>query len=274
VQQPNILESFETAIPADWTSAGNGSVTWQTYPGAASHGSVSVYVQGETLQANQATWLETPSYDLAADPSSKFTFMYAYARYDSTHNDDFIVQATTDCGDTWMDIFQPTTSVLAFGSGGVSSVPFIPLPSQWKFYDLSAHPKFTLLRPYSNVRFRFYFKQDQGAASGGNRIFLDQVNFYSVVSTNQETAPLHPRVFPSPNDGRFTVSFRTTAPQTIKYSIESVDGRPIAAGEIGHFGAGNHEAEISDTRHIPAGVYLLRLGDSTYSGRTRMIIDR
>ncbi len=156
--KPNIdstfIESFEAGVkPLNWNVDNtSGGVAWALTSAAAATGSWSYYLNNFNNNPNGAVdILETPSYNFASDPNSKFTFKYAYAKKDAANNDVFKVQASKDCGGTWTDIYVPSNSSMATGSGGILATPFVPTPSQFKTYTLTNHPGFG---PFTVFTFR------------------------------------------------------------------------------------------------------------------------
>ncbi len=253
-------ESFETgALPTFWSliSPTSPSYKWDINTFASSHGSHCMYVNAETFPANTEAILESPLYDFLNNQGALYTFKYAYARFDANNKDQFKVQASKDCGGTWSDIWVPTTSALAAGSGGTSSSLFTPSATQWIQYDLTAHPNFVNFLNYNNVLIRFYFKEDVGGVGNGNRMYLDEINFDTPNGINEITQAIGLSVYPNPTNSSFNLKFNLSNEATISYKLTSVTGASILDVTAKDFSTGTHEIKINESNKLAQGIYFL-----------------
>ncbi len=258
-------ESFESAsnLPEGWKSVyTNASYQWVKTNDASSHDQTSMMIKGETFPAGVTAMLETPSYDLKNNPSAIFTFKYAYARKNNTHQDIFKVQSSTDCGGTWKDVYFPGAASLAQGSGELSSTTFIPDESLWKLYVLSSHPNYKALTKESNVRFRFSFTEYENAVNGGNRFYLDEINFTPIrsdVGINELVRSLNLTLFPNPAHGPVQVQFTLSDETQVAYSVSSITGAVISESGTELMEPGNHELLINSDNKLTEGIYFLNI---------------
>jgi hypothetical protein len=212
-------ESFEQAtIPANWQvqNITPSSAQWSLTNISASHGNQSMVVNAEDATASSLFLLETPSYDFLNSPGASFTFKYAYARKTATHKDIFKLQASKDCGGTWTDIYVPTMSSFAAPSGGVYSNLFIPNSSQWIMYDVTQHPNFLNFLSESNVKIRFYFKEDSVNAYG-NRLYIDEINYNSTVGLKNYSNASNVTIYPNPATDNVLIDFNNNFSKTIEF---------------------------------------------------------
>jgi hypothetical protein len=259
-------ESFETGsdLPDGWKSVYTYvNYQWEKTTDASSHDVSSMVIKGENFAGGVTAILESPSYDLKNNPGAVFTFKYAYARKSSNHQDIFKVQASTDCGGTWKDIYLPGTAALAIGSGEVQEEVFTPVDFQWKLYTLSSHPTYkSLLSKASNVRFRFSFTEADNSLNGGNRFYLDEINFTPVISTvglNELQKSLDLTVFPNPTHGPVQLQFTLSDEAEVAYSVSSVTGQIISEGQETRLMPGTHDLQINTDNKLPEGIYFLNL---------------
>lgn len=253
-------ESFEgTGLPTNWMIINQtGGTTWQQTTLGAATGSKSYMIDGTINPNNAIDIMETPSYDFVNNPSIPFTFRYAYARYSATHADVFKVQASDDCGGTWTDIYVPSISSLASGSGGTSTTPFVPTASQFKTYTLSGHPAFSNFLLKSNVRLRFYFQED-AAAGFGNRMYLDDINFSAGTSgINELSQSIGLSMYPNPSKENTTLSMYLSGASELSYSIIDITGRTVYSVPQTSYPAGEHKIQIN-TKEYTSGVYFVNL---------------
>jgi hypothetical protein len=251
-------ESFEaTGLPANWTIINQtGGTTWQQYFGAAATGVNSYFIQNAVNPNNAIDIMETPSYDFLSNPGAIFTFKYAYARQNSTWNDVFKVQASSNCGGSWVDIYTPTPATMASGSGGTTTTPFVPTAGQFKTYTLTTHPAFNVFKSQSNVRLRFYFMEDP-ASGFGNNIFLEDINFNGTLGVNELSKSIEFVLFPNPSTGSATIDFTISDNADIKYNVVDVIGRIVEQEKSLNLSPGHHSFVVNESQTLKAGIYFV-----------------
>jgi hypothetical protein len=271
------FESFQDpnqAVPPLWSviNATTPQQKWVIHPSVGSHSNQSIYVPGETLQPGSVEILESPAFDLKHSPDMQFTFKYAYARKSATHKDVFKVQATKNCGATWVDVWTPATSYLAQGSGGIMSGVFIPQAGQWKSYDLTTAPNFILVKFDENVKFRFYFQEDP-TAGYGNRFYLDEVNFYVPTGLTELEKQIEFKVYPNPALSCFHINFNLSEPAKIKYQVTSITGAILINTKESLFAEGNHDIQINQHGDLAPGIYFVNLELNGIKVTRKMVIE-
>lgn len=260
---PNVtgsyFESFEggTSLPTNWNVInGSGGTTYQVYTGGGATGTNAMYINGSLEPAGVQETLETPSYDFLNNSGATFTFKYAYAQKTSSYQDKLIVQASSDCGGSWTNVYQPSATTMASGSGGVTSTPFYPTPSQFKLYTLTSNPAFTPFKTKPNVKIRFVFQED--ATNGfGNNFFLDDINFSTVSGINELSQSIQFNVLPNPTNGIFNLHFILSDPAEIDYQINDLLGKTILKSNKMKYNVGEHSIEVNIS-DLPEGVYFLQ----------------
>ncbi|MCB0819659.1 MAG: S8 family serine peptidase [Bacteroidetes bacterium] len=160
------------------------AVTSGTVPGSKS-ARLPYYIDFET---GSRDYLVSPTFDLSADSNVTLSFEYAYQQRTTGLSDTLIVSVSTDCGQNWIRLFTGwENGSNSFATQALSGSFFLPqLPEQWCFasplhncvdLDLSAFDGMT------GVRFRF-----EGANSGGNNIYIDNINLHSLHTDNPPIA--------------------------------------------------------------------------------------
>jgi hypothetical protein len=282
VAQPSVAnypttyqESFETStvLPVNWQIYNQtGGITWQRTTSAASSGTASYYMNNSINPNNAVDIIETGSYDFAANPGATFTFKYAYAQKTSAYADVFKVQATKDCGGSWNDIYTPSASILASGSGGVMSAAFVPTPSQFKTYTLTSHPAFSSYKTQPNVRLRFYFKEDPGAGFGNN-FYLDDINFNAPLRVNELTKSIELSLFPNPSEGTASLEFTLSDNAEVKYYVMDVSGRLVEETKTFSLSPGHHSYNVNESQKLKAGIYFVNLELNGQKMSRKLIIE-
>lgn len=267
-------ESFETgSLPPNWQilNPGSPSVLWNTTGAAASHGGQSMFVNAENAPGGSEEILQTPSYDFLNNPGSSFTFRYAYALYSSAHKDIFKVQASRDCGGSWKDIYVPSVSSLASGSGETSTSLFIPQSQQWKSYAISQHPNFSGFQNQPNVIFRFYFRED--SAGFGNRIYLDQINFDTPAGINEFTKSINLFLYPNPTQTDPVLAFTLSDRKSLRWRILSSSGSLVAEQSERSYPEGKHELRLGLPDGLSSGIYFVELELNGMKAVKKLMLD-
>lgn len=257
----NYSESFENnAIPANWNVLyPNTSITsqWDVTSDAASHGTISAYVNAENAFGGVVHILETPSYDFLNNQGAVYSFKCAYARKNATIKDVIKVQASKDCGGTWKDIIEFSPSNLSNGSGGIQNDVFIPTAQQWKYYDITKYPNFRPFLNENSVVFRYYFQED--SVGFGNRIYLDEINFITPVGVNEITKAFQLKTWPNPVNDRLTIQLHVNETKKISLNLTDISGREIWTQKEVETKQGMNEIEILDFENIHHGFYTLQI---------------
>ena len=76
-------------------------------------------------------------------------------------------------------------------------------------------------------------------------------------------------VRPNPSRGdRLSVGLVLSTVARARLELVDVSGRRVAEREVGTLGPGRHAVDLAERRHLPAGLYLLRL---TQGANTRVV---
>jgi len=268
-------ESFEASgLPPNWSinNLNGGSITWAQTSGAAYDGINSYFIDGTSNPGNQVDQLLMPVIDIKNNPNDSLTFMYAYARQTSTHNDVFKVEMSSDCGGTWGTVFNPAASTLASGSGGVTTNPFTPTLSQWKKVNLNIYPGWANYMNSPSVLVRFSFTE--AAAGYGNNFYLDAIGFSgSAVGINELTKSISFMLYPNPANGEATIKFNLHDAANIKVDVVDVLGRNVLPAIENNFGAGEQTLSINKNKELSKGIYFVNLSLNGAKMSKKLIIE-
>tara|TARA_R110001592_G_scaffold29762_2_gene107471 strand:- start:1606 stop:2844 length:1239 start_codon:yes stop_codon:yes gene_type:complete len=245
-------EGFETtSFSNDWTietESGNG---WQTTATTSFTGSKSLRVYNYSNSAGDITEAISPSYDLSTMTDPKLTYKWAFAKKVSGGNDQFIIYKSTDCGSSWSILAIKAGSSMATATATNSA--FTPNSSDWD----SATVSLSALATETNIRFKFYFKNN-----GGNNFFLDDLNIMGTVSTIgiNEVAPVNNlKVYPNPMNENATLSFfLKNNVSNLNVVIRDVLGKEVTKVVSNTaFSAGKYTMNIDKTNKLSSGLYFI-----------------
>jgi len=139
-QQLPLVEAFaaSTFLPAGWTDVNNAplSALWKRSPTVGHNGAGCTYFDNynNTLNGEQDD-IRTPMYNLTGYGSATLTFDVAYCRYNATRSDTLEVLVSTDCGQTFTQVYLKGGSTLATKPDQTSA--FTPTSSQWRNESIS-----------------------------------------------------------------------------------------------------------------------------------------
>ncbi|MDX2172843.1 MAG: M43 family zinc metalloprotease [Bacteroidota bacterium] len=258
------MESFETlgVIPSTWSVIdATGSAKWAQTPIAGIDGNSSVMLDGTQSAAGETDILQMPMMDVVNNPSSVFSFKYAYARKTSTQADVLKLQGSKDCGGTWSDIYTFSAGTMANGSGGINSTPWAPSNTEWKTYNVTYDAaNWFNFQNSASVLVRFTFIEDP-ASGNGNRLFLDAINVVdtAAVGINELTKSIHFNMYPNPTSGVTTIKFNLNDAAAIKVNVVDLLGKEVLPVTNSIYNAGEQTISINNNGSLSKGIYFINL---------------
>lgn len=138
-----LTEGFtaSTYPPAGWAENDKNldSVKWYRNTSVGGYGTStkSIYFDNYNIDAtgvHDELW--TPKYDFTGLSSATLKFDVAYARYDATYSDSLRVMVSTDCGQTFTQVYFKGGTTLATAADNTSAT-FVPANSEWRTETVS-----------------------------------------------------------------------------------------------------------------------------------------
>jgi len=170
-----LIEGFENATfaPAGWAVIdinGNGSWARTTAAGGFGTSTASAWFDNYAIdESGSRDRLETPKYNFGGYSSATLTFDVAYARYNATYSDTLAVLVSTDCGQTFTQVFLKGGTTLSTRTDLTTA--FTPTSTQWRTETVS-------MTPYVGNPNVLVVFQNRGRY--GNNIYLDNINITGV----------------------------------------------------------------------------------------------
>lgn len=185
----------------------------------------------------------------------------AYAQY-SAENDMLQIDYSTDCGDTWTNVYTKSGSDLA--TAPATTGLFVPEANQWATdnIDISA------VNNMSNVLFRI-----KGTSDYGNNIYVDNVNISGSVTSVQEATLIEGvKLFPNPAQNMATIT--VTAAETSVATVKVLDmaGRTIQVINA-NMVVGENKV-ILNTDEYTNGVYFVEVASNNQTVTERLVIQK
>lgn len=191
------------------------------------------------------------------------SFDVAYAPYSDSLFDGLGVAVSSDCGETWSDVFYKEGQELA--TSMPLTEPFLPYPGLWRSecIDLSAFTGSESLL-VSFIGFNGW----------GNNLYLDNVGFGSscVVDIPVVATALNDLVvFPNPASHEIHLMGELSAKNIVQCTLHDLTGKIAAAWNTSQLSIGN--VTTLDCSALPGGVYTLRVNceDSVFSTKVTVV---
>ncbi|MDX5321208.1 MAG: T9SS type A sorting domain-containing protein, partial [Bacteroidota bacterium] len=252
---------FDNFPPLSWTTEAEGAVTWQRYQGAASLGNVSARVViCYTTPAGSTTKMYMPALDMIAINDPVLTFDLAYARRINGSIDRLRVYASTDCGVSWVLIYQRAGIQMETGVTGTTN--FIPTSSQWNKHSVN-------LKNYVGKR-NLLLRFDAVTDLGGN-LYIDNINVGSLTSAGAMLPESQMSLYPNPANHQATLSVDAFESGELEISMVDVNGKQILALPSYWIQSG-HQEIVLDTRALPSGVYLVKTLLNGYTSTQKLVV--
>ncbi|MCB0651716.1 MAG: T9SS type A sorting domain-containing protein [Saprospiraceae bacterium] len=258
VEAPDFSEDFEAGLDEYWILYNaNNSFNWNVIDintGVDCAPTQCMYVDHFNInQPNHEAELITPNIDLTNMKVAILHYDYAYARWGSGYEDGFRVDISTDCGQSWSELYY------AFGTDLTTiedqSDWWQPGDcSEWSVDNMLDLSDFT----GSIVNIRFV------AINGwGNNFFLDNVNITDLmVGTEEVNISSRMEVFPNPSKGNFYVRHNM---ENAELSLIGMDGKLILNQKTG-------KEKIPFDLELPQGVYQLQLKNGQEILTKRLVV--
>lgn len=203
--------------------------------------------------------------DLTNRTENSLRFDYAFANYPGFGPDRLAVSVSTDCGNTWSEVFTGTNNEIA--TVAATTAFFAPTAaSQWDSIsiDLSAYDGTEELV----VRFT-------GQSGYGNNLYLDNIEVVgTVINAVDEPGALANKVSAYPNPARelVTVDFQLVESSAVNVSVYDAAGKLVATlANSSNMTAGDHRLTWTPAL---SGLYLIRVATENGAVTERISVIR
>lgn len=257
-----------TFPPADWlhltpsTTTGGAFLSRSTASNGGGTGSVKAdfyYASSGDIDV-----LQLPQVDLTTVASPIMTFDVSHAQYNNPlSNDNIKVKVSTNCGLTWMTIYNKSGAALS--TAAATGSVFTPTATQWRKDTVS-------LSNYSanqNVFVRFEFLSNYG-----NNAYVDNINIESnAASTGVNTIAqnLQFDIYPNPATDRSMVDFTLESKENVVLEVYNQIGAVVYTRNEGAMAAGEYTFEIP-TAGFASGVYTVNVKTDAGNSLKKLVI--
>lgn len=196
--------------------------------------------------------------DLSNQENSYLKFSYSYRQY-SNEDDQLLIEASTDCGETWASVFDMSGVDLSTGPA-VGTGRYYPNVSDWVADSIDI----SHLDGSEEVVFRI-----TGVSDFGNSLYLDdfEVN-NAIISGISNPDPQMVSVFPNPATNLLYLDLGEFSGEWNAY-IYNAMGQEVRQDAI----RGNANGVIN-IAELPNGYYLIKLKNGQRSATAKFVIER
>lgn len=180
--------------------------------------------------------------------SPKLYFQHAHALYDGTEPDQLKVYASTNCGQTWTEIWSKTGNALATHSPVGNNTRFWPAAADWMQNVVS-------LAAYNSNELILKF---DGTSGFGNSLFIDNIWVSNNALGEEERELASVNVFPNPAVDVARIALQLNDNSQVGVSVFSVNGQLVVEIPARDLSAGSHEIAIP-VASLANGVYTAQI---------------
>lgn len=256
---PNLEEGFE----ADPNGAGfrhqsPAGSRWELSNAASYTGSQCYKAPVSSADLSGKTYsFSTPAINLASlrPTTSRLTMYVAYAPSGLDESEVLRIYVSTDCGNTFRQIFERSGSALAYTGAPVTN-NFVPTAkNQWRLTGIVSLPSLGL-DTLTNAIFRV-----DVISRGGNPVYLDNINISQWYAGTDELSSGLERVvvYPNPSSGTCKLDFRVIRSGPVKIKLLDLQGRVVKQMLETNLNAGNHGFDLTRFTSDLSGAYLIRI---------------
>ncbi len=253
-----------TFPPTDWLhltpSTSGGAFLIRS---AASNGGGTGSVKADFWNATSGDVdaLQLPQLDMTAVVNPIMTFDVAHAQY-STSADNLKVKVSTNCGLSWMTLYNKSGATLA--TTAAATAAFTPsTAAQWRKDTVNLANYAT----NQNVFVKFEFTSNYG-----NNAYVDNVNIVANTSgINTIAQQLQFEVYPNPASDRSAVDFTLTGKEDVAIFVYNNVGEAVYSRNEGTLSAGEYTFEIP-TASLASGVYMVNIKTAQGSSVKKLVI--
>jgi hypothetical protein len=251
--QLDFFEDFETTgfPPPAWTvENGDNSTTWVERSGVTgSNGNTSVasFIDNYTYNApNELDMFVTEIFDLTNATSGVLTFDLAKAQYSSSLFDGLRVEASIDCGATYVAIYEKTDLDLSTVPNYVNSYWSPESANEWRNEQIDLNAFFG-----ENVVFRFV-----NINGYGNSTFIDNINVVGVLGILENELTNAISLYPNPAVREVKITLNSQTYDSIKIEVFNNLGQSLQSIESDRQMTNTYSVDVSD---FATGLYFITI---------------
>lgn len=254
--------SSTTFPPSGWTSIGfNGHNKHTRDASIGSFGTNNGCMKMDNFNGNenisgQKDYMMTSRINFTeATSNTTLTFDVAYAQYANFTNDALMVKVSTDCGNTWKQIYNKSGATLA--TRPLTTSEFRPTATEWRKESVS-------LAAYAGMP--DVMIQFQTTSGFGNMLYIDEINIDNTLSIGDYNKAIF-AVYPNPTKDLITIENTGAVNKKMTVNVYDSMGKLVKQSE--QWANGKMDLNLSDQTN---GTYFIQIVDGKYTHQEKLII--
>jgi len=261
------IEDFETSFPPATAELINpdSDITWEEVTTTGASGTPTTAARLDNFSYNasgQEDMLQFVNFDLSQLQSpgeALLTFDVAYRAYSASYYDELRVDASSDCGQTFSQVYLKSGTALANGAN--STQDWEPtVAGDWRndTIDLSAFLG-------GNVTVRFV-----NICGYGNNVYLDNINLAaeSWANVNELNEGFEVNIMPNPTSDETTLQFASPLAEETTLKLIGMDGK-VVLEEVIEKGSTTKTIDVST---LNSAVYMVHLTSSKHTVVRKIVV--
>lgn len=221
-------------------------VSWNL--GAYEQSSNSFRFDNYSIQAGTVSELILPKVDISGQSNAKVYFSHAYTQYPNT-NDQFEIQVSDDCGQTWSTIWSKSGADLTTTTTSTSQNRLYPHAADWTMNSAMIPAS---MQGASEIVVKVVSTSDYG-----NCIYLDNIWVSTTALNVEEQGVAEAILYPNPADRNAEIRFEATQSGSVEVSVVDINGRVVNTVNT-EVSTGVQSINL-DVAALPAGIYMVRV---------------
>ena len=263
------FEGFEsTTFPQGGMTLNNpdAATTFARTTVAARTGVASAYMDNFDYNANgQIDEMILPNVNLSSVTNPVMTFQVAYRLYTdpnaaTTFSDTLRVWISTDCGATWVQLYNKFSTTLTTATPVFSTVEFVPTTAQWRLETISLNA----YQSFSNVMIKFRHITDFE-----NNLFIDDINLMNTTDVPNLVMENEINLYPNPSTGIVNLDVNLFNRDNLQINVTNSIGQRVSQVSDENTFGGRY---ILDLSNEPNGVYFIEVQTGTEVVTRRIVL--
>ena len=245
---PAVVEAFAAAAfpPANWSIINGGAATTWSRSTAGYNSVGSAKIDFFSISAGEVDGMLLPPMNFSGYADANVTFMRAHKRYSASYSDKLMVKASSNCGTTWLTLYNKAGATLASVTGYVTTAWTPASAADW------AADQVVLNSMLNNSAVLVKF---EGVSGYGNNLYLDDINVNLSVGIANVAEYVQFSVYPNPASEKLSVDLNLK--QTEKTTLEVLNTLgEVVISQTSQIAAGQSTVDLN-VKDLTAGSYFV-----------------
>jgi len=251
--------------PTGWSiqNPGGGS-TWRQSNTAGNLAPGSAEMRFPRSLPGSVEFLYTPNTDLSAKPTALLTFAVAHAQA-RTESDSLVVEASSDCGTTWIGVYGKGGAGLATSPKDTTQTYVPASAADWRTDTINMNA----FGGKNNVLLRF-----KAISAAGNNLFVDDVNLSgAALGIFENPSFTGVNIYPNPFSANARIDLNLLKAESVQITVTNTLGELVSPAQILSLQSGTNSVMLNGAG-LSEGMYFVNLTSGNYRESKKISIIR